>query len=102
MHNIGTPGVAGGELVIMVALRIPLLPIRVTTDRDRIRVFTDQPTTDLRPGVAAELRHQPMLSAMAHSATVAVRPLVATHVVQAVRPVRVPLVHVREFHRQAR
>ena len=96
MRNIGIPGVAGGGLAIMEALRTLLLSIRVTTERLRIRVFTDQPTTDRRRTVAAELRHQPMLSAMAPAETVAVRPLVATHAVQAVRLVRVPLVHVRE------
>lgn len=96
MRNIGILGVAGGELAIMGPLRTPLLSLRVTTDRARIRVFTDQPTTDLRPTVAAELRHRPMLSATAPAETAAVRPRVATHAVQAVRPVRVPLVHVRE------
>ena len=84
----------------MEALRTLLLSIRVTTERLRIRVFTDQQTTDLRPGAAAELRHQPMLSAMAPAETVAVRPLVATHAVQAVPLVHASLVHVRELHLQ--
>ncbi|MEJ7592728.1 MAG: hypothetical protein WKF77_14355 [Planctomycetaceae bacterium] len=83
MHNIGIPGVDGGELATMEARRTPLLSIRV---------FTDLP-----PVVAAALRHQLMLSAMTPVAAVAVRPLVVMRVVQAV-----PLVHVRELHLQAR
>ena len=73
----------GGELAIMEALHMPLLSTRVTTDR--------------RPMVAAELRHRPMLSAMAHTAAVAVPALVVMHAVQAARPG-----HVRELHLQAR
>ena len=93
---------AGGELAIMEALRTPLLSTRATTDRRRIRVFTD-----LLPVVAAALRHQPMRSAMAPAAlvaaaAVAVRPLAVMHAVQAVPPARVPLVHVRGLHLQAR
>lgn len=73
----------GGELAIMEAPHMPLLSTRVTTDR--------------RPMVAAELRHRPMPSAMAHAAAVAVPVLVVMPAVQAVRPV-----HVRELYLQAR
>lgn len=73
----------GGELAIMEAPHMPLLSTRVTTDR--------------RPMVAAELRHRPMLSAMAHTAAVAVPALAVMHAVQAARPG-----HVRELHLQAR
>ena len=93
MRNIGIPGAAGGERAIMEALRTPLRSIRATTDPI---------TMDLRPTVAAELGHQPMLSAMAPAAAVAVRRLAVIRAVQAVRPVRVPLVHVQELHLQAR
>ena len=88
MRNIGIPGVAGGERAITEALRTPLRSTRATTD----------PTAmDLRPTVAAELEHQPM----APAAAAAVRRLAVIRAVQAVRLVRVPLVHVRELHRQA-
>lgn len=84
----------GGELAIMEAPHMPLLSTRVTTD---------PPATDLRPMVAAELRHRPMLSAMAHTAAVAVPALVVMHAVQAARPGHVHLVHVvQELHLQAR
>ena len=78
----------GGELAIMEALHTPLLSTQVTMD---------PPATDRRPMVAAELRHRPMLSAMAHTAAVAVPALVVMHAVQAARPG-----HVRELHLQAR
>ena len=88
MRNIGIPGVAGGERAITEALRTPLRSTRATTD--------------LRLTDAAELRHQPMPSAMVPAAVVAVRRLAVIPAVQAVRPVRVPLVHVQELHLQAR
>ena len=83
----------GGELAIMEALHTPLLSTQVTMD---------PPATDRRPMVAAELRHRPMLSAMAHAAAVAVPVLVVMPAVQAVRPVHVHLIHVQELHLQAR
>ena len=88
MRNIGIPGVAGGELAIMEALRTLLLCTRATTDRPA--------------PVAAELRHQPMRSAMASAAAVAVRRLAVIPAVQAVRPVRVPPDHVPVSLLQAR
>ena len=83
---------AGGAQAIMEALHTLLRSTRATTDPI---------TMDLRPTVAAEPGHQPMLSAMARAVAVAVRRLAVIRAVQAVRLVRVPLVHVRELRRQA-
>jgi hypothetical protein len=102
MHSIGIRGVAGGELVIMEAPRMRRLSTRATTDRPRTRVFTVHPITDLRPAVAAELRHQLMVSAMAPAAAVAVRRPAVILAVRDVPLVRVALVHVWELHLQAR
>lgn len=93
---------AGGELAIMEPLRTPRLSTQATTDRPHIPVFMDHPTTDLRHPAAAGPGHQPMLSAMAPAGAAAVRRLAVILVVQAVRPVRVPLVHVGELPLQAR
>ena len=61
MRSLGIPGVAGGAQAIMEALHTLRQPTRATTDLRHLRVFTAHPATDLRPMVAAALRHRPML-----------------------------------------
>jgi len=98
MRNIGIPGVAGGELAIMAARLIPLLHTAAITDRRRIPVTTEERTARLlRRTVVVGLRHLSIQPAMAHTAAVAVRPLVVIRAIQAVH-----LVRVRELHLQAR